>query len=237
MLDFLGIGAQKAGTTWLYEALSHHPDVRFPAGKEVRYWNGARANDAAWYQALFAEEAPGRKNGEITPAYAMLPAAVVREIREVNRALRILYIVRNPIERAWSSALMALKRAEMTIDEASDQWFIDHFRSRGSRGRGDYATCLRTWRGEFGAEPVLVLRYEMLCADPLGFVQACCRHIGIDPLYYEHARPPILEQRVFAGSGIPVRDTLLPVLHEMYRPGIANLARYLGADFDAWLSY
>lgn len=39
MLDFLGIGAQKAGTTWLYEKLRLHPDIAFPAGKEVHFWD------------------------------------------------------------------------------------------------------------------------------------------------------------------------------------------------------
>jgi hypothetical protein len=236
MLDFLGIGAQKSGTTWLYEALAAHPDVRFPGGKELHFWNGDRARGVAWYRGLFEEQAPGKKCGEITPAYAMLPAAVVAEIAAINRALRILYILRNPIERAWSSALMALGRAELTLDEASDRWFVDHFRSRGSLARGDYETCLRTWRGEFDAGQLLVLRYEMLCDDPLGFVQACCRHIGVDPRHYERARPAILEQRAFSGPGVPIRDSLLPELREIYRPRVESLARFLGADLSNWLS-
>jgi hypothetical protein len=50
---------------------------------------------------------------------------------------RLIYLIRNPIERAWSSALMALRGAEFAFDEASDAWFIDHFHSRGSLSRGN----------------------------------------------------------------------------------------------------
>lgn len=234
MLDFLGIGAQKAGTTWLHHMLEQHPGVRFPAGKEVHFWDANRARGLEWYRALFAGEAPGTKNGEITPAYSLLPATVVAEIRELNPALRVIYLLRNPIERAWSSALMALQRAELAIDEVSDQWFIDHFRSRGSLARGDYAACLRTWRGVFGDEAVLVMRYEMLSDSPLALVEAACRHIGVNP--GDVARMPVedLARRVFAGPGHPIRESLLPALRQIYQPRIAALERYLGADLRAW---
>jgi hypothetical protein len=235
MLDFLGIGAQKAGTTWLYEALAQHPQVRFPAGKEVHFWDAQRDKGLAWYQALFAGTAPGTRAGEITPAYAILPPTVLREIRALNPALRAIYVLRNPIERAWSSALMALARAEMELDEASDGWFVDHFRARGSMQRGDYETCLRHWRAAFDPAQILVLRYETLREEPLAFIEACCRHLGVEPGYYRE-RAASLRTRVHAGPPAPLRPSLLPVLREIYRPRIASLAAYLGTDLGAWLA-
>ncbi|MBC7802522.1 MAG: sulfotransferase [Candidatus Parcubacteria bacterium] len=234
MLDFLGIGAQKAGTSWLYEALLLHPELRFPARKEVHFWDQKRARGLDWYRALFAGGAPGVRNGEITPAYSFLPRAVVAEIRELNPALRIFYLLRNPMERAWSSALMALQRAELTIGEASDQWFIDHFRSAGSLARGDYEACLRTWRGVFGNEAVLVIRYEDVGRSPRAFVEAVCSHIGVDPGHCAQIPDAKLAQRVFAGLREPVRESLLPVLREIYLPRISSLERYLGEDLHAW---
>ena len=43
MVDFLGIGVQKGGTTWLYHQLSRHPQIAFPGGKEVHFWDRADA--------------------------------------------------------------------------------------------------------------------------------------------------------------------------------------------------
>jgi hypothetical protein len=233
MLDFLGIGTQKAGTTWLYAMLSQHPGVRFPAGKEVHFWNRHRDKGVDWYRAQFAEKR-GVKNGEITPAYSILPAAVVREVREINPALRVVYLLRNPIERAWSAALMWLQRAELELDEASDQWFIDYFRSRGALARADYESCLRTWRGAFGDEAVLVMRYEVLQETPAKLLEAVCRHIGVDPAPMAKLPAANLARRVWAGPGHAIRPSLLPLLRELHRPKIASLERYLGMDLSAW---
>ena len=235
MIDFLGIGAQKAGTSWLYEALALHPQLRFPAGKEVHFWDAQRAQGLEWYRALFPTQPPQVKSGEITPAYGFLSPDVIREIREFNPALRMVYLLRNPIERAWSSALMALGKAELTFDEASDQWFVDHFHSRGSLARGDYEACLRNWRGVFGAEAVLWLRHERIADEPLELLGAICRHLDVDPDFYARTRPALLTERVYPGPGHPLRESLLPGLRALYRPQIARLAEYLGDDLEAWL--
>jgi len=236
VLDFLGIGAQKAGTSWLYEALRIHPQLRFPAGKEVHFWDAQRAHGLEWYRALFPEQPAGVKSGEITPAYAFLPSAAIGEIRAHYPALRMVYLLRDPLERAWSSALMALGRAEMTPEEASDQWFLDHFRSHGSLARGDYERCLRNWRAAFGAERILWLRYELITDDPRALLEAVCRHLDVDAGFYARTQPAQLAQRVYAGPGQPLRESLLPALREIYRPRIARLAEYLGTDLGAWLA-
>ena len=131
MLNFIGIGAQKCGTTWLYDKLSQHPDVSFPAGKEVHFWDMQHSQGVQWYRALF-DVADDRLHGDITPAYGILPQSLIAEVFCELPDVRLIYLIRNPIERAWSSAKMAVMRAEMRVDEASDQWFIDHFRSAGS---------------------------------------------------------------------------------------------------------
>lgn len=234
MLDFLGIGAQKAGTTWLYTQLARHPQIRFPAGKEVYFWDAQYHRGVGWYRALFPD-AEGVKQGEITPAYAILPPERIGEIRRLNPSLRILYLIRNPIERAWSSALMALGRAEMTLEEASDRWFIDHFRSAGSLARGDYARCLSHWYRVFPAGQILVVRYEAIGGDPRSVLQKCCNHIGVDAAFYDSLDDRALGERVFAGPGHAIRPSLRPLLLDLYRPRIERLAEMTGEDFSGWL--
>lgn len=233
MLSFLGIGAQKAGTTWLYEMLRQHPGLGFPAGKEVHFWDGKRQLGLEWYRAQFSAE-DALRSGEITPAYAILPLEVIREIHRFEPALRLFYLIRNPIERAWSSALMALGRAEMQVEEASDQWFIDHFCSAGSLKRGDYEQCLRNWRLVFGVEQLLVLSYDMIQQDPLALLRMCCTHLQVDAGWFQRVPPNGLRERVFSGGGELIRPSLLPVLREIYHPRMRSLAAYLGADLSGW---
>lgn len=215
MLNFLGIGAQKCGTTWLYAMLKNHPQLAFP-DKEIHFWDrqsyppSPTAIDS--YAKLF--DIAGKRNGEITPAYAFLPIPMIQAVQNFSPNVRLFYIMRDPVARAWSSALMALDRAEMTIAEASDAWFIDHFNSAGSRARGDYAACLDNWLSVFPREQLLLLQYENITLAPKQLLDQLCQHIGIDaaPILNN----PKLKERVFEGSGHAIRPQLKEHLETLY---------------------
>ena len=147
--DFLCIGAQKAGTSWLYRMLSQNESLFLPPIKEIHFFDyiyinqpsalgrrrlreagegavakagvprlfpQAQAADRttdAWYAAVFAHpKAKGRIAGEITPAYSFLPAAGVRRVRAINRDLKILFIIRDPVDRALSHLRMLAGRGK-----------------------------------------------------------------------------------------------------------------------------
>ena len=232
MLNFLGIGAQKAGTTWLYERLRLHPGLAFPAGKEIHFWNQSRHYGLDWYRGRFADS--GGSNGEITPAYAILAPEIIREIHREFPDLRLIYTIRNPISRAWSSAKMEMRRAGMEPDETSDQWFIDHFRSPGSLARGDYLSCIRNWRAVYPAEQLQVLRFEDIQERPLQVLEACCRHLGVPGGVWEDG--PGIREKVFSSGNEPLRSSLRPALLDLYWDRILSLSDYLGQDLSAWLA-
>lgn len=236
MLHFLGIGAQKAGTTWLYAQLAKHPEVSFPGGKEVHFWNKQYHHGIPWYQSLFAI-ADGRKHGDITPAYGFLEMEKIKQIKELYPDLRLIYMVRNPFERAWSGALMALRRAEMQLDEASDQWFIDHFRSRGSLARGDYQACIRNWRSVFGEEAILILKFEDMQVKPLEMLLQVAGHLSIGAERFCRIPDDELHERHNEGTGAKLRPSLYPVLSELYAPKIEMLQKYLSIDYSYVLNY
>lgn len=236
MIHFLGIGAQKAGTTWLFRHLGRHPGIAFPAGKELHFWNRFPAARPQEYLQRFPSRDPTVRQGEITPAYALLDSDCIDRVRAVNPALRIFFCLRNPIERAWSSALMAVQRAEMQPEEASDAWFIDHFRSAGSLGRGDYLTTIRRWRAAFGTEPLLLLRFEDLVERPVDVLERCVRHVGARPGWFRDAAGADLRERVFAGPDLPIRPALGRELTGLYAAQIDALERELGWDLSAWRS-
>jgi hypothetical protein len=237
MIHFLGIGAQKAGTTWLFEQLRKHPDIRFPAGKEVHFWDRQLDRGEAWWLSLFPGSAAQVRQGEITPAYAILDSARVSRIRKLAPGLRIFYSLRNPIERAWSSALMALARAEMTIDEASDRWFLDHFHSAGSLRRGAYNACLDTWFGVFPAEQLAVVFFDDIAADPWGVLRTVFAHIGVDDARFVNVDEGRLRRAVFAGTRARIRPALLASLRLMYESEITVLAQRLHRNLDGWLTW
>jgi Sulfotransferase domain len=232
MLNFLCIGAQKSGTTWMYETLLRHPKIAFPGGKEVHHWDGAHNSEVEWYLKLFSNDS--HINGDITPAYGILPKKVIQNIYGLFPHLRLIYLIRNPMERAWSSARMALARAEMASDEGSDQWFIDHFMSKGSLARGDYETCIREWRSVFPASQLLIMRYETIKNDPVLAANKVLNHVGLES-FFEKSDDQKLREKVFEGDGAAIRPSLIPVLQDIYRNRIDSLERYLQEDFSNWI--
>lgn len=247
-VDFLGIGVQKGGTTWLYQQLSRHPQVAFPRGKEVHYWDAAERPDAdEWVRLL---EPPSRrsrtgrpiKTGEITPAYATLPVEKIRAIHDRCPGIRLFISLRNPVERAWSAALMGLARAQMLVHEASDQWFLDHFRSAASRARGDYAGCLDRWWSVFPRDQLLVLFQDDIASRPVAVLDSLAAHLRIDPTEFAALPETVVSEVVVPGLGEgilstappPLRPSLLGPLLDLYGSEIATLQRLTGRDLSAW---
>ncbi len=232
MPNFLGIGAQKCGSTWLYEILRRHERIDFPAGKEVHFWDINYHKGISWYSNLFSCD-DFKIRGEITPAYAILKDDTIGIINKNFPELRLIYIIRNPISRAWSSAKMAIQRAEMTIDEASDQWFIDHFNSQGSLARGDYEKCIRSWRFFYSEEQLLILKYDLMKENPKIFIEQCLVHLGIGKELNKSMQLH-LNDEIFPSEKIPIRKSIYKELLKIYSHKIDSLEEYLNEDLSSW---
>lgn len=233
-IDFLGIGAQKSGTTWLSEHLKPHPGVFIPEVKELHYWDWRQTLGLDWYRAQFAAAPAGTKRGEITPAYGMLAPEVIAQVRAAFPDIRVFFIMRNPVERAWSAASMAMRHADMRPEETSDQWFLDHVNSQGSRRRGDYRACLANWRAAYPADQVLWLLFDELAIDPRAVLRRLADHLGIDAAWFDGIPDEVLRRKVLDGGGQPMPPRVREHLVTLYAPQIAALEDYLGVDLAAW---
>lgn len=117
-IDFIGIGAAKAGTTWLADALRQHPEIFIPEKKELIYFcktelatqirNYRYEKPITWYHSFFKGAKPGQIKGEISPHYLNSPEAV-KKIYQYNPEIKILAVLRNPVERVVSHYFYALQ--------------------------------------------------------------------------------------------------------------------------------
>lgn len=237
MLDFIGIGAQKAGTSWLYTMLKMHPDINFPAGKEVHFWDQYYSHGIEWYVDLFRSSAQRGIAGEITPAYAILPPERIKEMSDYFPELKILFSIRNPIDRAWSQALMHLNRTarSVDIDTIEDEWFFQFFSSAGSVQRGDYETCLCPWFHFYDPSHFLIFRFKEICQSPRDLLMKCCIHVGVDPDFYSEVDESIMHQKIFQSENYPLRPSLRNFLKELYKAKIKKLQNLLAVDLSDWL--
>lgn len=122
--NFLVVGAQKAGTTSLHHYLQAHPDIYLPAQKETKFFvhekyyrRGIEFYEAEYFSARNSEHAVG----EVDPDYLYYEGALPRIAHDLDPArLKLVFIFRNPVERAFSHYLMTYRRGQepLTFEEA-----------------------------------------------------------------------------------------------------------------------
>ena len=191
-VGFLVAGAQKAGTTALFDYLSEIPALELPAVKEAHFFDDEDKVDWAApiyapYHALFRH--PDRLWGEATPIYLYWPNALER-IRIYNPAMKLILLFRDPVERAWSHWKMEYARGKETEPFG---WCIREGRARMAEGtpypgfhrvysyveRGFYGRQLARALRLFPREQILVLSSEELKRDPASTLAMICRFLNI----------------------------------------------------------
>ena len=155
---FLGIGAQRSGTTWLDHRLRSHPQIYLPTlRKEVHFFDEYYDRGLAWYGRFFpsAEKALAyRAIGEITPKYLYAPEAPAR-IRECLPGCKLIAILRNPADRAYSQYGLSVKNA------GESRFFEDFLAVRPEAfQRGLYGRQVGRFLDCFPRKDLLVLIFE-----------------------------------------------------------------------------
>jgi hypothetical protein len=108
---FLGIGVSRSGTTWLHQLLEGHPEVYVPRRKELAFFSKYYNRGLEWYEGFFPSDTEARRYkavGEITPIYWFHPDCP-RRIAKVPSITKLIMIVRNPVDRAYSDYGLRVK--------------------------------------------------------------------------------------------------------------------------------
>ncbi|MCM1981522.1 sulfotransferase family protein [Lyngbya confervoides] len=220
--NFLIIGAAKAGTTSLYDYLSQHPQVFMSPLKEPKYFalegeplnfqgpsqiiNHTSVNSLAEYCQLFSGVRQEQAIGEASPLYLFSEQAA-RRIRQRLPQVKLIAILRNPVDRAFSSYSHLLREGFETLEfEAALDAEPERIRQRWAplwyyQAKGFYARQLSPYFEEFPPEQIKIYLFEDFCQDTLGVVQEIYQFIGVDPRF----EPQFLRRNV---SGIPKNKAL-----------------------------
>ena len=276
--DFIGIGAQKAGTTWLHRNLSVHPQIFMPR-KEVHYfdrkiddrsnaisrllgrrpsdkqwrrqtkhWLGLhtkshswrkllwdlkfhmRSYDDDWYASVF-EPAQGRVTGEITPAYSALDKGKVARVHGLAPDAKIIFMMRNPIERLWSQAVMSFDKLEKgSASSVSEKRFLRRIGNASFGSLTDYLRTLDTWRLFYPEERIFIGFLEDVHFFPEDFLQTVFGFLDVDPLF----RPPEPEKKVHVRSEDSMPGGVAIRLAQNYRRQIERFEEHFGGYASFW---
>lgn len=239
MPDFLGIGAQRAGTTWLWKHLRTHPRVWTPRTKELHFfdrrlrrrrlpWIDREAEAQLRYGLYFVEgRLRGKVVGEVTPAYAALPDDRVQLVARWIPHVRVVYLIRDPVQRAWSRAAKGYRKwAGHPLAQANEESLRTFFRLPEVAGRGDYVTALRTWQRYLPAAQIFACISEEMFAAPEDSLRKIFAFLGVDPRVDLDSQE--LRRPVHTGSSPPMPESIRRELEGMLYPQRAELEAMLG---------
>jgi len=182
--DYIIAGAQKAGTTSLWYYLKEHPRVEPPMSKEMSYFDVNFPSGLDWYRMHFPLERGASTNGSNgrprltgeSSAYYMFHPLAAQRIAQTLPKVKIILLLRNPVDRAFSHYQLKLRRRQETlsfeeaIDAEAERLAGEHERIVGDPqyyspahdlysylARGVYVDQIQRWQELFPPERLLIL--------------------------------------------------------------------------------
>ncbi|MDX2360033.1 MAG: sulfotransferase domain-containing protein [Crocinitomicaceae bacterium] len=168
---FFCVGAQKSGTTSLHDILRHHPEIYLPKAKEAHFFDKDERYTKGldwWYSEFFKNHRNEKCTGTMTPEYLYYEEVPERIVEHLGTDLKIIIVLRNPIDRAYSHYLMSKRRGyeELTFAEAIEaeperiklgEFERDNY-SYIDRGR--YSVQIERYTSLFKPDQLLFLSFE-----------------------------------------------------------------------------
>jgi hypothetical protein len=210
--NFLFIGPDKTGSSWLFDVLDEHPRCFVPPAKDIYFFDRHYERGLDWYLGFFADApADALAVGELSHDYLFSPLAAER-IRRHFPEMRLLTCLRDPVERTFSHYLY-LVRSGLTaapFEEALERFpeLVDHSR---------YARHLEAWFARFDSRQIAVLWFDELVRDPAAFARDVFRFLEV----------PVVPLESIGRRTLPASRARSVALARLAKGG-ANAARMLG---------
>ena len=255
--DFLIAGPQRTGTTWLHAHLRYHPQVFLSEPKEIFFFSSLKvqdgrrfqSNELSWYLQFFRDPIwraalktaiclwkyrqlyRPKIRGEATASYASLDRDVIQDIAILKPDIKVILMVRNPIERAWSHAKKDLvrnrgRKFEDVSESEFKRFFADPYQLQCAHYVENYdnwAACVRPEHLFVGMFDDIERRPEKLLLDVMTFLG-----VNSDPRYIDReVRNPVNPTE---SSRIP--EQYRRFLEELLRPDLESLRQRFGLSWS-----
>lgn len=255
--DFLVIGPQRTGTTWIHENLRDHPDILWPRQKELFFFSRLKTPDSPkfvsadldWYLAQFEEplwlraaktvlslRATGsiyrpRVIGEATASYAAMDPDLIDEVIALNPRVKAILMIRNPIDRAWSHAKKDLVRNQgRKFEEVAQREFEAFFRDPYQLRCAQYQENVENWASRLETGNLFIGRFDDVSNRPAELLGEICKFIGVraERRYLGHA----VDTAVNPTAPEPIPARYRAILESLLAKDLTNLERSFGLKWS-----
>jgi hypothetical protein len=251
--SFFIIGAQKSGTSSLFSYLLQHPQM-VRTRKEIYFYDRFFSRGHDWYYShfRFANLESGAITGEASTSYMVYPHTPRRIAHDVPDA-KIVAILRNPVDRAFSNYLHEIGRGreslsfeaalaredDLTRNEwekmiADETYFSRDYMYKSYKAKGLYAMHLENWRNYISPEQLLILKSESLFKQPAATMARVCAFLGLRPINWQAVKFTIVNRSSEDLRKIhepQFSEALRRELHNFFEPHNQRLYESFRLDF------
>jgi hypothetical protein len=224
MIHFLGVGAQKSGTTTLHDLLKQHYEINLPVIKETKFFCEDKKFETGleFYLSHFNTKNTGASIwGEIDPDYMYNERAPERIYNTLGRNIKLIFLLRNPVDRAYSHYLMNRKRY---IEDKSftEALLLENERLKKGEynklnfsylARGYYGKQIKEFLKYFPSDQMLILIFENFIRQKEKYLYEILQFIGVKNTDFKFNTAiksnPAFVPRIHLLNMIIYRDTIL----------------------------
>lgn len=185
---------------------------------DLNYFLGSYSDD--WYLSLFDRQGD-IITGEITPAYSLLDDEDLNNLALLLPDIKLIFIMRNPVERAWSTIRYHEKRENKKLTQLPDDQIVDYLSQDAITSRSDYIGILDRWTRHFPQEQFFLCFYDEIIEDPKSLLFRLCEFLGIKdiPLNQSDAK-----RRVNASFETEMPQSIRELIYKTYHDQIISLS-------------
>jgi hypothetical protein len=260
--DFLCVGSQKGGTSWLYRQLALHPDFWMPPIKEIHYLDKLSRNkrlfpprhrderdvrflesmkslsarpyiDLESYGRLFMHKG-SLLSGDISPGYSTLSDEIIQRAVGYFQNLKVIFLARDPVERAWSQVSMGVRLGRISRFDATDvEEVIRNLRSPGVSSRSYPSKIVARWRRHVHPDLFRLYFFDDLERSPTELRRSILHFLGADRnkpsggLRADHNSSAGKEK-------LPLTDKVRSQVAQFFKDELRACARELGGPAREW---
>lgn len=240
MLNFIVIGSQKCGTTWLFDKLKMHPRLYFPVGKEGNHWNQRFYQDDV-HRSLYHAAMNGAVVdlchyicGDITPEYAIMSLEQIQTLHNHHPDIQLFLMVRNPILRAWSAIKMTYQYYNMDLANLTDERAVQGITTGKTAELGRYDVIIQNWLKVFDPTQLHIIFFDDLPTHYRDVLNKVCAVIDVSTDFFEQISDTILKAPSLAGTSHPLEPSIYNQCLEFYQPTVQFLEHYTGRNLTDW---
>ena len=272
-INFIGIGAQKSGTSWLFRQFSKSNQIDLPPIKELHYFDRSKEYPSPnflsqtklssrlinikwtaqalskikknkenrgwynkwffsnftddWYLSLFSEFENCK--GEITPAYAILKEEDVAKMSKLlGRDTKIIFMLRHPVDRAWSSYKFMNKITEYSTDDFENA--KAYMQSDYQVLRSQYLKTIQLYKSYFNS--IFIGFFDAVVEQPDELLWEIFKYLELNTSEVKKFKN--LKKKVNTSKRISIPAEIKDMLEEMYTDEIHQLSSLYGGYFNKW---